>query len=148
MKAKKTSEWFTPEPNSGCWIWEGHIRKDGYGHIRRGGRMVLAHRLVYAEFTGRNIDGACLLHKCDNRACVNPDHLREGTYADNNRDAREKGRAVFLKGEQNGSSKLTEEAVRRIRNDNRSAPKIAAEYGVSSVLVNKIKRRAAWKHVA
>lgn len=80
----------------GCWPWMGEITNKGYGSLsiysndRR--HRVLAHRLSVVIATGADIDGRVVMHTCDNPPCVNPDHLRVGTQADNMRDALSKGR--------------------------------------------------------
>lgn len=84
-----------PEPNSGCWLWTGHVNCRGYGQVsfrgtKYGGRT--AHRVSYILFVGAIPTGMFVLHKCDVRCCVNPDHLWLGTHLDNQRDKCRKGR--------------------------------------------------------
>lgn len=75
-----------------CWEWNGILTRDGYGAIRAHGRMRLAHRLAYTVWSGPIPDDLCVLHKCDNRRCINPDHLFLGTRLDNTADMLSKGR--------------------------------------------------------
>lgn len=71
-----------------CWLFTGRIEKSGYG--RKGG--VSAHRLSYQTFVGKIPKGKFVLHKCDVRNCINPNHLYLGTSKDNMRDCLERGR--------------------------------------------------------
>ena len=82
-----------PEPNTGCRLWAGAIANTGYGKIKMDGEMRLAHRVSYTANVGEIPDGMIVLHKCDTRACVNPDHLSVGTNSDNMVDATKKGRS-------------------------------------------------------
>lgn len=86
---------YIPEPNSGCWLWEGRCVGSGYGSIAEGGtfgRSLLAHRVSYELYIGPIPDGMCILHKCDTKLCVNPDHLRIGSSSDNMQDMIDKRR--------------------------------------------------------
>lgn len=77
-----------------CWLWSGRPGVGGYGRASIGrGRTMLAHRLAYELAVAPVPDGVCVLHRCDNRACVRPDHLFLGDRGDNARDMAAKGRA-------------------------------------------------------
>lgn len=73
-----------------CWQWLGAPKNDGYGQIRVAGTMARAHRVAFELVKGAIKMN--LMHKCDNRLCVNPDHLVEGSYSDNTRDMIRKDR--------------------------------------------------------
>ena len=84
----------------GCWVWTGYRQKFGHGAMGyrdpvRGGRSVktiLAHRYSWELVNGPVPEGLCVLHRCDNPPCVNPEHLFLGTRSDNGKDMWRKGR--------------------------------------------------------
>lgn len=78
-------------PN-GCWLWAASCAANGYGQIKVFGEMTAAHRFAYTLFKGDIPESHHILHSCDNKRCVNPDHLRAGTHQENMADAVERGR--------------------------------------------------------
>jgi len=138
------SKWI-PEPNSGCHIWTGHLHAEGYGRFRYKGRVCNAHRVAWELANNKSAEGFVIRHKCDNRACVNPDHLIEGSQADNIKDMYERGRNRHRSGEEHPRAKLTAELVDKIRNDNRLQRVIAESYGITRPQVSKIKSGKAWR---
>lgn len=96
-----------------CWTWKGYVRYDGYGQLQRDKKKVKAHRLALALSGAAFTSSDCVLHRCDNKLCVNPAHLSTGTQADNMRDMVSKGRS--LGGERNARARLTSADVRGIR---------------------------------
>lgn len=85
------------EAVNGCWEWTRSCDADGYGHLVHQGSLKGAHRHSYELSRGNIPDGLFVLHECDNRKCINPDHLFLGTNMDNMRDMYAKGRAWFQK---------------------------------------------------
>lgn len=138
-----------PESASGCWLWRGQLRADGYGMVRFERKVYLAHRLAWKLFHGEIAPGLVVCHKCDVRACVNPEHLFLGTMMDNVRDMMEKGRSTY--GEKHRSAKLTTEQVRRIKTmlaeGFMRVSDIAREYGVTHATIGCIARGTSWRHV-
>jgi hypothetical protein len=137
-----------------CWecvgMWLG---KDGYGSLRVNGGRIKTHRFSFQLFHNRLIkDKMFICHKCDNRKCVNPNHLFEGTQQDNMIDMMNKGRGNKAKGEKITWSKLTEAKVKEIRTKYNKKTKItlevlAKEYGVDYRVIHDIIKRKTWKHV-
>lgn len=137
--------------STGCHLWTGYKMPNGYGQF--GGwdekgkrRMLLAHRVAYELAFGQIPIETLVCHKCDVPACVNPDHLFLGTQTDNMGDAVLKGRAA--RGERQGSSKLTEQQVKKIKMARGTHESIASYFGVSRRTVGMIKRGERWGHVA
>jgi HNH endonuclease len=134
------------DPN-GCWAWTAH-RRFGYGGITINKRVYLAHRLMLAAKLGRDLlpdMEAC--HACDNRACVNPNHLWEGTRSANVLDAVGKGRWVNNRGERQGAAKLTEAIVVAIRSARGSQRLIGQRFGVGQSHVSRIRSGQRWAHL-
>ena len=81
------------EPETGCLVYTGYVRPDGYKQVRYQGKNVLVHRLAYQLVYGAIPKGSVICHACDNPSCVNPLHLHVGTQKENLRDMFAKGRA-------------------------------------------------------
>lgn len=81
-----------PEPNSGCWFWMGALFRTGYGAVRYMAETHRAHRISFMLTKGAIPNGKYVLHHCDIKCCVNPDHLFLGDQFDNFMDSQRKGR--------------------------------------------------------
>jgi len=142
-----------------CWLWVAGLFPNGYGQFTLSGNPIGAHRFSWMVANDSSIPSdRQVLHSCDNKACVNPDHLFLGTPLDNMLDKIAKGRggnsAAILpaKGEDNGNAKLTEEEVRYIRQcgkiGTRHSPgncgELARQFGVSWNQISMIIRRKNW----
>lgn len=144
---------------SGCWEWQSTRNRLGYGmiHLKPLGKARIAHRVAFClqrSRSFRSIDGLVVRHKCDNRACVRPDHLLLGTQKDNVADtwSRNRAKLPMIKGEGHWSSKLTADDVREIRRLAASGEltqrEIGERFGVVQGAISAIHRRVAWSHVA
>jgi hypothetical protein len=145
----------SPEPNSGCWLWDAFTREDGYGQFRFNGRTQSAHRVAWQLYNGplsrgASGSGVCVLHRCDNPACVNPEHLFIGSNADNVQDMVNKGRNQRCRGADASRSKLIDADVIAIRHFVKSGVpqnKIAIMFNVDNSTISDIKRRKSWSHL-
>lgn len=128
-----------------CIVWHKCIAKDGYGVTWFRGKKHPAHRVAYIKAHGEIPEGLVVRHTCDNRSCVNPEHLIIGTQKDNIRDMFERGRQHDRSGENSAMSKLTASQVEAIRLDQRKQKDIALEYGINQSAVSRIKSNKRWR---
>jgi len=125
----------------GCWEWLGAIHKVGYGAIGSGtrpSRALYAHRVSWELHNGAIPEGQLVCHTCDNRKCVNPDHMFLGTHKDNQRDMAIKGRGVNI---------LNPPDIPRIRkmlDDGFSTTVIGRKFGVTPGTISSISRGVSW----
>lgn len=150
--AERFAEKTIPEPTTGCLLWIGAVSRGGYGIMGiPGGRLRGAHRVSWELANGPIPDERLLvLHSCDNPPCVNPQHLRIGTDADNSRDMVQRKRHVPVFGERNKNSKLKEADVHKIRSlaaEGYTRADIAKRFGISTSSVNGVVNRRTWTRV-
>jgi hypothetical protein len=142
-------DYYMPEPNSGCWIWEGDTDKRNYPclHVQKDFKRTVyrIHRVMCEQAHGP-LGELHALHKCDNSLCINPDHLRPGTHQENMKEAADRNRTV--RGEQSPHSVLDETKVREIRESRMTYAKLSKKYGVAVSCIQAVKQRRTWKHVA
>jgi hypothetical protein len=138
-----------------CWEWTGTQNHSGYGLYtvgdgKRRRKTHSAHRYSWVLKFGPVPDGLFVCHRCDNRSCVNPDHLFLGTAKDNMVDASDKMRMSH--GEHHHETTLTEEMVTALRAEyattGKSTRDLAQEFGISPSSAWRIINRKTWKHIA
>lgn len=143
-----------PVTESGCWLWLKGSDRDGYGLtkvIKANGKKstARAHRVSYEAFIGRVPDGLMLLHSCDVRGCVNPDHLTPGNAKQNAKDMIARGRQ--LKGELNPAAKLTEANIYKMielyKTGQYTYQQIGEQFGVSRGTAHAAMTGRKWKHL-
>lgn len=131
-----------------CWIWTGSIGKTGYGKLFVNGKFKSAHRYCWELNNGDIPLNLCVLHKCDNRNCVNPEHLFLGTHQDNMDDMIKKKRNFSLKGENHPRSKLKNTEVILIRKMiKQGIPNldIAKKFNIDPCTISHIKQLRTWR---
>ena len=155
----ETKFWRKVNKTDGCWLWTGTKNAWGYGTIgirvlavdgKPAWRIVRAHRVAYEMTVGPIPAGAHLLHSCDTPACVRPEHLRPGTMQENIADMIERGR--MPRGSQRGHAKLTESAVRQLRDEYAADPALSCRalgerYGISMQTAYDVAAGRTWTHV-
>jgi hypothetical protein len=147
-----------------CKLWDGPVHQRGYGIHRSDGTQELAHRWVWKQAHGPIPPGVKVRHTClDTPLCVELTHLRRSTPKELTAAIAATGRLHDLtpdvvqptaeqraRGERHGNAKLTEADIPTIRQRRRAGETltvIAADYGVTHVLISQIARGVAWKHV-
>lgn len=138
-----------PTNLSDCWIWNGHISRDGYGSFTPYKIPIRAHRFMYQLVHGPIPPRMLVCHKCDNPICVNNSHLFLGSNSDNMKDAVSKGRKKGKRGSDNPLAKLVEGQVLKIRSlkDILSCRQVAEIFHISHQLVSSIQTKKAWSHI-
>lgn len=115
---------------------------NGYVYIYRGGKFAsVPRRLVFRRYGVQPYEVVCR-HSCDNRWCINPDHIAIGTRGDNARDA--KGRGRNARREIHGAAKLTEADIQEIRDSPLSGNQLAKVYSVAESHISNIRHGKRW----
>lgn len=141
-----------------CWIWEASKSNDGYGWFTYKKNTTIAAHRYSLMLKLNNFDlptDVQARHTCDTRSCVNPNHLIEGSAADNSADMITRNRQA--KGEQNHSAILTEEQailiLKEYQTDKQSGrlygslQRLANKYGVDKQVVSRLTAGNTWKHL-
>lgn len=165
---KRFSNGYIIDNVTGCWNWCKAISNNGYGKIGVSSyKTMTTHRVSWLIKYGEIKDNLFVLHKCDNRKCVNPDHLYLGTVKDNSRDLMERGNpyleirkhltpeiekrrlAALPRGKEHhrSAAKLTEEQVMEIFHSDDPQKEIAKRFGIIQQTVSLIKRKERWAYL-
>ena len=113
-----------------------------------GRRYVYAHRFVWEALNPPLLPGQCVLHRCDNPKCINPEHLFVGTQADNMKDMAAKGRGGAPRGEKHLSAKLTEEQAKYVLASSAKSSVLAKELGTTYQTIYALRTGITWKHLS
>lgn len=126
------------EDTNACWHWIGAGKGNGYGSFVWDGNATQAHRAAYMLFRGEIPEGHDVCHSCDNRSCVNPDHLFTGTRKRNMEDCAAKGRTTGFHRKHLKEFQVQE--VRRRLNTGLTARQVSKQMGIAYITVNSIKK--------
>ena len=141
--------WANVLKTESCREWQGKLNAYGYGLFTVSGREQKTHRYAFITEVGPIPDGMGVLHRCDNRKCVRPDHLFTGSQADNNHDAQGKDRNAKADG--HGRRKLSSAEVLEIRaliaDGCHTRRSIATRFGVSDGTIYLIKKGRTWRSI-
>ena len=150
-KGEKLMDESMPIPETGCRIAMCAVdRSNGYAMTCAEGKPIRAHRLSYLCFRGDIPAGLSVLHKCDTRTCINPEHLWIGTHRDNTQDMLRKGRGGHLCGERASRAKLNARQVVEIRKrygEGESQAELSRAFRVSGPSIHGIVNGIYWKHL-
>ena len=142
LKKKSPIRYIVDKNN--CFICISHKPNGlGYPLARRNNKHQRIANYVYEQIYGKIQDNLCVCHKCDNRLCINPEHLFLGTHRDNMQDKVNKGRQT--KGEAVNTAKLTENDVLTIFHSKEKNVALTKRYGVHRHTIYKIKKGITWK---
>lgn len=118
---------------SPCWIWQLGTNAQGYGYAWNGDAQVRAHRMYWEERNGPIPEGLQLDHRCRVRSCVNPDHLKPVTPAENT--------------QRGNCTKLTPDQIRLIRATDEKQWIVAQRFGITQSQVSRIKNNHTWRNI-
>ncbi len=140
-----------PVPFSGCWLWLRSVGSHGYGNAYVSGiGNTTAQRASYTAFKGEIPNGMLVQHSCDERLCVNPDHLSLGTDKTNSDDKFRKGRAN-LEGRvfpPHPFRKLTDAQILTVRAIQEKQKTTARRLGVTQRVIWAIKNGRHYRDIA
>ncbi len=150
--------WEKVKKQDGCWEWQSGARGGGYGGFKIDGRAWLAHRVSWIINYGNIPEGLNILHKCNNKNCVNPNHLYVGTQKENVRDAIDAGTHYRIpdehrrpvRGLEHKNAKLDHlkvREIRRLRKEGLGCRELGRFYDVDHSIISEVCNNKIWKHV-
>ncbi len=156
LTIEQTVDWLlenSVKTATGCMECHLGIDKDGYSELRFNYKRHRAARFVFGVING--LKPECVCHSCDNRKCINPDHLWAGTNKDNTRDMHSKNRNADVNGDKNAMAKITNEQAIEIRNrfikgvpwHKGNTEELMNEYNLSRHSIYNIVNRVTFKNV-
>ena len=151
--------WSKVQKTDGCWLWTSSCNSNGYGQISSGRgnlRPLAVHRVSWELHNGPIPEDKWVLHTCDVRNCVRPDHLYLGTVLENNRDIVNRGRHYMLghgelrAGTNHASAILNWDLVTMIREEHAKGVQVkqlALRLGYSASLIWLVVNNRGWKEI-
>lgn len=133
--------------DSGCWEWTASILRNGYGNFSVNNKVTCVHRWAYQHYIGPIQKGLFVCHSCDNRKCVNPDHLFIGTHGDNIRDASKKGRLKNIKRNPHHLTESQVVEIIKLLQFSKAYSSIAKIFSISRQAIYLIDHNRSWKHL-
>lgn len=146
--------WVDSRDRGECWPWPWAQNGIGYGVVKFEGRYVVATQVaLLLDGRSQQQQDHEAMHACDNPPCVNPDHLKWGTRAENMQQCHARGRWTRHNrplGEKGPAAKLTAEQVigmRRRYDSGESVASIARRYGIGKSQAHRVVKRQSWSHI-
>lgn len=124
---------------NGCWLWNRAKDWRGYGKIKVGGRMFGVHRLAYRLFKGEIPEDLCVCHSCNNKLCLNPDHLYLASRENNMTHAHRDG---LVPSKRPGYHRLSRIETLEIGNAEGSLRDVATRYNIATSTVSRSRATA------
>ena len=151
VRQRKPITWSVDK--NGCWNCTSHsLAAAGYPQFYEPWKKCTPmHRYLYQELFGEIPRNVVVMHNCDNRACLNPEHWEAGTQKKNMQDMVKRGRSMdmaqHVRGEKVNTARLTAIAVLKIRQSDELYAVLAKRYGVEENTISRAKNRISWRHV-